>query len=77
MKIIKELIPYNTVYVVPFGDIHLEDKYFTKKSEKKLKEQIDWVKKRPNARAFITGDIFNVATRASKTSPFSINKSLL
>ena len=77
MKIIKEVVPYNTVYLIPLGDIHLEDKYFTKKSEKKLKERIEWIRKRPNARAFITGDVFNVATRASKTSPFSINKKLL
>jgi len=77
MKIIKEIINYDTAYIVPLGDIHLEDKYFTEKSEEKLKEQIDWVKKRKNARVFLTGDIFNVATRASKTSPFSINKKLL
>jgi len=77
MKIIREIIPYDSAYIIPFGDIHLEDQYFTEKSEKKLKEQIDFVKKHDNARAFLTGDIFNVATRTSKTSPFSINKKLL
>jgi len=77
MKIIKEIIPYDTAYIIPLGDIHIEDQYFTKKSEKKLKEQIEWIKKRKNARVFLTGDIFNVATRISKTSPFSINKKLL
>ncbi len=34
---------------------------------------LNWVKERPNARIFLNGDIFNVASRISKTDPFSTN----
>lgn len=37
----------------------------------KIRGYIDWVKERPNARIILGGDIFNCATRESKTSPFN------
>jgi hypothetical protein len=56
--------------IVPIGDIHLGDGAFSSKSEEKLRGYIKWVKERKNARVILMGDIFNVATRISKTSPF-------
>lgn len=63
-------IPEKFGYIVVISDLHLGDKGFTKKSEAKLKGYIDWVKERENARIILNGDIFNTATRISKTSPF-------
>ena len=77
MQIIKERVEDNEAFIVPLADMHLEDKYFTEKSEAKLKETIEWVRKHKNARVILNGDVFNVATRTSKTSPFSINKRVL
>jgi hypothetical protein len=60
-------------YLIPIGDIHIGDKAFGKKGRDKLRGYINWVKERPNARIFIMGDVFNVASRTSKTSPFESN----
>lgn len=57
-------------YLVPISDLHLGDVGFTKKSENKLRGYINWVMERDNARIVLNGDIFNTATRMSKTSPF-------
>lgn len=73
MITITEFIPESVGYLIPIGDVHLGDEYFTKRCEEKLRGYIDWVKKTPNARVFLNGDIFNVATRVSKTSPFGKN----
>jgi hypothetical protein len=73
MIAVTEIITYPKADLIPLGDIHLGDEYFTKKSLLKLKGYIDWVKQNPQSRVVLTGDIFNVATRASKTSPFSRN----
>jgi hypothetical protein len=64
------LIPEKVGYVLPIGDLHFSDKSFREQSYKKLTGYIDWVKKNPNARVVLGGDMFNVATRGSKTSPF-------
>jgi len=63
-------IDANEAYLVPIGDVHLGDHAFTKESERKLKGYIEWIRKTPNAVSIIMGDIFNTATRQSKTSPF-------
>lgn len=65
----------NHAYLIPIGDIHIGDKAFGKIGRAKLAGYIDWVKKTPNARVFLMGDIFNVASRNSKTSPFETNAS--
>ena len=70
MIIVKETVPFQGATLIPLGDMHLGDTYFTKRSLEKLKGYIDWIKKHPDSRAFLTGDIFNVATRISKTSPY-------
>jgi len=57
-------------YVIPISDLHLGDKAFTKKSELLLRANLEWVKNHPEARIVLVGDIFNCATRFSKTSPF-------
>lgn len=63
-------IPDKTGYIIPIGDLHFGDKAFKEVSRKKLNGYIDWLKENKNARVVLGGDIFNVATRQSKTSPF-------
>jgi hypothetical protein len=69
-RAITEWIKDNVAYVVPIGDIHIGDRAFTKNSASKLNGYIDWINTHRNARCILMGDIFNVATRTSKTSPF-------
>jgi hypothetical protein len=57
-------------YVIPISDLHYGDKAFTDNSLRVLKGNLDWVKEHSNARIVLVGDIFNGATRDSKTSPF-------
>lgn len=54
-------------YILPMGDIHIGDKFV---DYKLLESNIEWVKNEPNARVILMGDIFNLATRISKSSPF-------
>lgn len=70
MKYITVDVPEDHAYIIPLGDIHWGDRNFTKESLKKLKGYCEWVMEHPNARIFLMGDIFNVAGRNSKTSPF-------
>ncbi len=57
-------------YILPIGDLHFGDKAFKDTSYKKLFGYRDWVAENPNSRVVLGGDLFNVATRVSKTSPF-------
>jgi hypothetical protein len=57
-------------YLIPIGDTHIGDRCFTEYAQRKLRGYIEWVKNNKNARVILMGDIFNVATRTSKTSPF-------
>ncbi len=59
------------IYLYPIGDIHIGDKSFNKTSLGKLKGYINWIKKTPNAYAFLMGDIVNCATLNSPSSPFA------
>lgn len=54
-------------YLLPIGDLHIGDRNFDKSL---LEKNIAWVKKTPNARVILMGDILNCATRGSKSSPF-------
>lgn len=63
-------IPDKVAYIICIGDLHFADRAFREISYKKLRGYVDWVKENPNARVVLGGDLFNVATRASKTSPF-------
>ncbi len=73
MKYFEKEIPQECAYIIPVGDIHLGDKNFTKQSEEKLIGYLKWVKERENAFIFLGGDVFNVAGRNTKTSPFETN----
>jgi len=76
MKIKEIKTKFNDIYVIAISDCHIGDRGFTKNSEKKLRGYIDWVKKNKNAYVIFNGDILNVATRESKTSPFEQNMDL-
>lgn len=62
-------------YLLPIGDVHLGDKAFGKKGREKLKGYLQWVQDTSEARIFLMGDVFNVASRISKTSPWESNSS--
>lgn len=64
------------MYLLPISDTHIGDNGFHPEGYQKLKENIDWVKSEKWARVFLNGDILNVATRGSKTSPFEQNMNL-
>lgn len=74
MKYLECNIPDKSAYIIPIGDVHYEDEFFTNKSLTLLKSYLDWVKGLPNARIFLMGDLFNCAGRNSKTSPHCNNK---
>lgn len=63
-------IPEPVGYIIPISDLHFGDKAFKDISKKKLQGYIKWVKENKNARVVLMGDLFNVSTRDSKTSPF-------
>jgi hypothetical protein len=63
-------------YLLPISDAHIGDKSFHPEGYKKLQENIEWVRKEKHARVFLNGDILNVATRGSKTSPFEQDMNL-
>jgi hypothetical protein len=60
----------NKCYLICIGDLHFADNAFRAESYKKLKGYIEWVKNTPEAKVVLGGDMFNVAGRNSKTSPF-------
>lgn len=64
-------VPESVAYIIPIGDLHVGDKSFGKEGRQKLQGYLDWVKQHPNSRIFLNGDIFNVASRISKTDPWS------
>lgn len=70
MIYIQDEIPDKVGYIIPIGDIHVGDRSFTRENQRLLQGYIDWVKARKNARVILMGDVFNVATRQSKTSPY-------
>lgn len=65
----------DTGYIVPIGDIHLGSTAFGECGRALLLGYLDWVKARKNARIVLMGDIFDVATRTSPTSPFESSSS--
>lgn len=74
MQLVEHTIPAKEAYLIPIGDIHVGDKSFGSRGMKLLLGYLDWVKKEPNARIFLMGDVFNCASRISKTSPFETDK---
>lgn len=67
----EECINDKVAYVLPIGDIHIGDASFKQYSLNKLQGYIKWIKDNKNSRVVLGGDIFNVGTRESKTSPFN------
>ena len=66
---------YDHAYLVPIGDLHLGSTAFGERGRTLLQGYLDWVAARPNARICLMGDIFDVATRTSPTSPFESSSS--
>lgn len=75
MKLVTASVAEDHAYLLPLGDIHIGDKAFGKAGRKKLKGYIEWALEHPNSRVFLMGDIYNVASRTSKTSPFESSAS--
>ena len=73
MRYLSCTVQADCAYLIPIGDIHIGDKAFGHEGRKKLRGYIDWVKTTENARIFLMGDVFNCASRTSKTSPFETN----
>jgi hypothetical protein len=65
----------SSAYIVPIGDIHLGSTAFGERGRALLTGYLEWVKENKNARIFLMGDIFDVATRTSPTSPFESSSS--
>lgn len=64
-------ISADKAYCLPIGDIHWGDKAFKQRGKEKLKGNLDWLKEREgHAFGILMGDIYNVAGRNEKTSPF-------
>jgi len=74
MRFIEVEVPEKTAYIIPVGDIHFGDEAFKQEGRTKLLGYLDWVKANPNARIWLNGDIFNVASRQSKTNPLESTK---
>jgi len=70
MKYIECEIPEQECYVIPISDLHIGDPNFEKIGRPILNETLLWLEKQTNAKIFLNGDIFNCASRQSKTSPF-------
>jgi len=74
MEFIEVAIPGDKAYALPIGDIHYGEAGFTGKGQAKLKGNLDWLREREtHAFGVFMGDIFNIAGRDSKTSPFGSN----
>lgn len=75
MKYIECEIPEKNAYLIVIADLHYGDKSFSSEGKNKLLGYLRWVKENPCARIFLNGDIFNVAGRNTKTSPFESSSS--
>jgi len=69
-------IKADVAYVLPISDIHIGDKAFEGEGYELLCKNLEWVQKEPNARVFLNGDVLNVATRISASSPFEQSMTL-
>lgn len=71
MDFLEVKIPSDKAYILPIGDIHWGDKAFKTTGRAKLKGNLDWLRENHKvARAVLMGDIYNVAGRDTKTSPW-------
>lgn len=65
----------DAAYVLPIGDLHIGDHAFQEVGWAKLQENLEWalVDAKHPVRIVLMGDIFNIAGRDTKTSPFESN----
>ena len=71
MNFIEVEVPADKAYCLPIGDIHWGDKAFKTYGKTKLKSYLDWLEaNKDHAFGILMGDVFNVAGRNEKTSPF-------
>lgn len=71
MDFIEVKVPADKAYCLPIGDIHWGDKAFKTAGRTKLQGNLDWLKEHEeHAFGVLMGDIFNVAGRGEKTSPW-------
>jgi hypothetical protein len=64
-------IPTPKAYCLPIGDIHWGDKAFKKVGREKLLGNLNWLREhQDHAFGVLMGDIYNVAGRDTKTTPF-------
>lgn len=74
MDFIHITIPTEKAYVLPIGDIHFGDRSFGKKGRAKLLGNLNWLRDNEHqAVGVLMGDIYNIAGRDTKTSPFTNN----
>lgn len=76
MKVKEFKTKYSDAYILALSDFHIGDKGFNAASKKKLKDYIKWIRETPNAYVILNGDLLNVATRTSVSSPFDQNRTL-
>ncbi|MBS7251630.1 MAG: metallophosphoesterase [Candidatus Freyarchaeota archaeon] len=67
IKPISIKINADKAYLIPIGDVHLGSK---NSDLKKLLGYVEWVRNTKYSYVFLMGDIFDVATRESESSPF-------
>lgn len=61
-------------YLLPVGDIHFGDHAFQREGKAKLRANLEWLREHQDeARGVIMGDVFNIAGRTDKTSPYENN----
>lgn len=72
LQFIEVKVPTEKAYCLPIGDIHWGDKAFKKSGGyDKLVKNLEWLEEhKDHAFGVLMGDIYNVAGRDSKTSPF-------
>lgn len=71
MKLLNVGIKEEAAYILPVGDLHLGDVAFKGAGKQKLIDNLNWaLESKHPAKIFIMGDVFNLASRSSKTSPF-------
>lgn len=74
MEFIQHTCKEDKAYILPIGDIHIGDSAFGRNGKRKLLENLDWAKEHEDVtRIVLMGDIFNIASRSSKTSPYGTN----
>lgn len=71
MNYIQVRFPGERAYCLPIGDIHFGDRAFANEGRAKLQGNLDWLREHQDeAFGVLMGDVFNVAGRDTKTSPF-------